>query len=247
MGQFIETQQALVSEAKLKRLEREQKAKDKKRQEEQEKKLFYLLDEKLANAKDIRKEYLKMSSTFTRTDIVESITIDKNDTYVLIRKYNKLLNLAYNSFKEEAKQQEQEKEKELKKRLEKELKGHFEIASNKLTYQYLTQEEIKNAIIDNISNTQEEAEALSNLYYKILNNTYKGYKYNLQQTNKTIQEEKEEEETTHKRSHMFYITLFSCILFVVLIIIHFVAITKILPGIFVLAFLWYKFKSKFKR
>lgn len=246
MGQFIETQQALVSEAKLKRLEREQKAKDKKRQEEQEKKLFYLLDEKLANAKDIRKEYLKMSSTFTRTEIVESITIDKNDTYVLIRKYNKLLNLAYNSFKEEAKQQEQEKEKELKKRLEKELKDHFNIASNKLTYQYLTQEETKNSIIHNISNTQEEAEALSNLYYKILNNTYKGYKYNLQQTNKTIQEEKEEEEeeeTTHKKSSMFYITLFSCILFVILSIIHFTVITKILPGIFVLAFLWYRFKK----
>lgn len=104
MGQFIDTQQGLLSEAKQKRLEREHKKLDKERHEKQELELFYSLENMLYNTPKSTKQKQKqeLENVKTRDFIIDKITGgDLKDGYILTQKYNTLLNKAYKPYNEE--------------------------------------------------------------------------------------------------------------------------------------------------
>ena len=108
MGQFIDTQQGLLSEAKQKRLEREQKQQDKKRQQTQEIELFYTLDNIIFNNNLKNKSiiYRKMHEPKEREKLIDLIVENGNlqDVYILTKKYNLILNKVYNGYKLEDKE-----------------------------------------------------------------------------------------------------------------------------------------------
>lgn len=118
MGQFIDTQQGLLSEAKQKRLEREQRKREKQREQELERQLFYYLDS-FFNLEDIsiseyKNQYIKLCHTINRAEIINELTRNPDEVYYLEKKYNSILNNIYRAYKPIYENNKQAKREQLK-------------------------------------------------------------------------------------------------------------------------------------
>lgn len=204
MGTFIETQQALLSEEKQKRLEREEKQRIKARQEYLEQKLYfnieiYLQDKKcnFFESKTIQETYKKLIEF--KDEIILLITKDDKMQYFLHRKYLKILNECYSKYKNIKtinKEEEKEAEKEAERKLHKMFRGSFDFlqVNNRFgshyfksyleVYNFLLKPTTQNQIIECITQNQNIKYLLNKKYLTILNNTYKQYKLLINQ--KTI-------------------------------------------------------------
>lgn len=192
---FIDTQQALVTEEKQKRLEREQVQKDKKRQERQELELFFTIDNILNNTPESKKINVikEISKPKNRDMIIDRVTNNNNlqDIYILTKKYNKILTQAYNGYKytdKDISEAEKEKAKKCELKLFRILRNTLDFKeyhsktnniyfkSNEEIYQFLSTPTQKDYIINTVTNDIETIYILNKKYMAILNNLYKPYK-----------------------------------------------------------------------
>ena len=224
MGAFIDTQQALLSEEKQKRIEREEKQRIKKKQEEAERNLFYKLDIILENK--ACKYFICKTTQGTykyllkyKDNIIFDITKDENILYFLDRKYIKILNDTYKKYQAikiidkqkqmQATKEEAEATKSAELRLFKTLRNTLSLQEyhNKFkdyyfknvneAYYFLLDNTNKDYIINLISNGNlKTIYFLNKKYITILNNLYKPYKL----TEKQQQTPKKENKTTHKKT-----------------------------------------------
>ena len=196
MGAFIETQQAILSEEKQKRLEREERQRIKKKQEEAERNLFYKLDVILENkaCKYFRCKTTQGTYKYLlkyKDNIIFDITKNENILYFLDRKYIKILNETYKKYQVIStidKQKQKDNEKEAEKKLHKIIKNKFDFLEmhtkniNKTfktyfeIYNFLSNPLIKDEIIDLCTNNENIKFLLNKKYMTILNNIYKPYK-----------------------------------------------------------------------
>lgn len=122
MGQFIDTQQGLLSEAKHKRLEREAAKKEKERLQRLEMELYNILDsyfsDDLINKIEYKEQYVRLSHARNKHRIINELTKDDKEVYYLEKKYNTLLNNVYNGYKTYWNERYKNNDKQYSKQLE---------------------------------------------------------------------------------------------------------------------------------
>lgn len=250
MGQFIDTQQGLLSEAKQKRLEREQKQKDKKRQQTQEIELFYTLDNIIFNNSSYKKDYIfkDLHKPKNRDAIIDRITNGSlEDSYILAKKYNAILSNVYNGYKlndKEITKAETETIKKSELKLFRILKNtldfkeyHSKHASHYFkdrqeAYNFLIIPKNKDYIIETITSDIEKTYVLNKKYSTILNSLYRPYKQTEKQTETKTQQKTIKQVQTKKKNNGF-IWFISIILGIAISIIKIIGYFVILPLILI--------------
>lgn len=117
MGVFTEQVQGLVSEERTKRQERQRKEKQKARQEELKKYLYFILSSYFTEADEIEYKniYLNLLKNGTKWEIISEITKKEQEEYFLDINYSTILNKVKNNYMilyRELQKEEKEKEKE---------------------------------------------------------------------------------------------------------------------------------------
>lgn len=257
MGQFIETQSQLVSEAKQARLERQQAKRNKTNIEYAKNRLkSYFLTAFETNSiydknkniyynfNNAKETYLKLLNINIKDNIIYSII--KKDYWENIELIQAIDNLyisqlkkVYQPYKEIYMEQQRQQEKLLEQKLFKKFQYCFNQYNNENMYKKLIQKDIKNQILfDIMPNNDKLYYDLFFKYDNILNKTYKSIQKSINIKPQKQQQERKQKETKTKKSKLFI--LFSIVgiilLFILLLGVRILAYILI-PFIFIISFI----------
>ena len=228
MGVFTEqvqnvanSQKELISEAKRKRLEREETKRQKEKLEQLEMNLYNMLDsyfnDEEIERKDYKRQYVRLSHAQNKHNIIDELTKNDKEVYYLEKKYNSILNNVYNGYKtywnDKNEQKDSLKKAELK--LYRTLKNtltlrelhtrqqSYYFKTNQEAYEFLIKANNKDLIINILSQTTEQRYLLDKKYFTILNNLYKPFKLDSkatkQQSKQTILLKQEKQQKRKQR------------------------------------------------
>ena len=217
MGVFTEqvqnvanSQKELISEAKRKRLEREETKRQKEKLEQLEMNLYNILDsyfnDEEIERKDYKKQYIILSHAHNKHKIIDELTKNDKEVYYLEKKYNSILNNVYNGYKtywnDKYKNEQKDSLKKAELKLYRTIKNTLtlrELHTRQQSYYFKTSQEAynflikannKDLIINMLSQTTEQRYLLDKKYFTILNNLYKPFKMDFktvkQQSKQTI-------------------------------------------------------------
>ena len=203
MGVFTEqvqnvatSQKELISEAKKKRLEREETKRQKEKLEQLEMNLYNILDsyfndEEIAR-KDYKKQYIILSHAHNKHNIIDELTKNDKEVYYLEKKYNSILNNVFNGYKtfwnDKYKNEQKDSLKKAELKLYRTIKNVLtlrELHTRQQSYYFKTSQEAynflikannKNLIINILGQTTEQRYLLDKKYFTILNTLYKPFK-----------------------------------------------------------------------
>lgn len=203
MGVFTEqvqnvatSQKELISEAKRKRLEREETKRQKEKLEQLEMSLYNILDsyfnDEEIKRRDYKKQYIILSHAHNKHNIIDELTKNDKEVYYLEKKYNSILNNVYNGYKTYWNNKYKDEQKDSLKRAELKL---YRTLKNTLTlrelhtrqqsyyfktsqeaYNFLIKANNKDLIINMLGKTTEQRYLLDKKYFTILNTLYKPFK-----------------------------------------------------------------------
>lgn len=230
MGVFTEqvqnvatSQRELISEAKRKRLEREETKRQKEKLEQLEMNLYNILDsyfnDEEIERKDYKRQYVRLSHAQNKHNIIDELTKNDKDVYYLEKKYNSILNNVYNGYKTYWNNKYKDEQKDSLKKAELKL---YKTIKNVLTlrelhtqqqsyyfntsqeaYEFLTKANNKDLIINMLTQTTEQRYLLDKKYFTILNNLYKPFKLDSkatkQQSKQTILLKQEKQQKRKQR------------------------------------------------
>lgn len=209
MGVFTEqvqnvanSQKELISEAKRKRLEREETKRQKEKLEQLEMNLYNILDsyfnDEEIDRKDYKRQYIRLSHAQNKHNIIDELTKNDKEVYYLEKKYNSILNNVYNGYKTYWNNKYKDEQKDSLKKTELKL---YRTIKNTLTlrelhtqqqsyyfktsqeaYDFLTKVNNKDLIINTLTQTTEQRYLLDKKYFTILNNLYKPFKLDFKAT-----------------------------------------------------------------
>ena len=203
MGVFTEqvqnvatSQKELISEARRKRLEREETKRQKEHLEQLEISLYNILDsyfnDEEIKRKDYKKQYVRLSHAQNKHNIIDELTKNDKEVYYLEKKYNSILNNVYNGYKTYWNDKYKNEQKDSLKKAELKL---YRTVKNVLTlrelhtrqqsyyfntsqeaYEFLIKANNKNLIINMLGKTTEQKYLLDKKYFNILNTLHKPFK-----------------------------------------------------------------------
>ena len=203
MGVFTEqvqnvatSQRELISEAKRKRLEREETKRQKEKLEQLEMNLYNILDsyfnDEEIERRDYKKQYIILSHAQNKHNIIDELTKNDKEVYYLEKKYNSILNNVYNGYKtywnDKYKNEQKDSLKKAELKLYKTIKNTLtlrELHTQRQSYYFNTSQEAyeflikannKNLIINMLGQTIEQRYLLDKKYFNILNTLYKPFK-----------------------------------------------------------------------
>lgn len=203
MGVFTEqvqnvatNQRELISEAKRKRLEREETKRQKEKLEQLEISLYNILDsyfnDEEIERKDYKRQYVRLSHAHNKHNIIDELTKNDKEVYYLEKKYNSILNNVYNGYKtywnDKYKNEQKDSLKKSELKLYKTIKNVLtlrELHTRQQSYYFKTGQEAynflikannKNLIINILGKTTEQRYLLDKKYFNILNTLYKPFK-----------------------------------------------------------------------
>lgn len=225
MGVFTEqvqnvanSQKELISEAKRKRLEREETKRQKEKLEQLEMNLYNILDsyfnDEEIQRKDYKKQYIRLSHAQNKHNIIDELTKNDKEVYYLEKKYNNILNNVYNGYKtywnDKYKNEQKDNLRKAELKLYKTIKNTLylrELHTRQQSYYFNTRQEAynflikannKDLIINILSQTTEQQYLLDKKYFTILNNLYKPFKLDFktvkQQDKQTISLKQEKQQ-----------------------------------------------------
>lgn len=203
MGVFTEqvqnvatSQKELISEAKRKRVEREEAKRQKEKLEQLEMNLYNILDsyfnDEEIEKRDYKRQYVRLSHAHNKHNIINELTKNDKEVYYLEKKYNSILNNVYNGYKTYWNDKYKNEQKDSLKKAELKL---YRTVKNVLTlrelhtrqqsyyfntsqeaYEFLIKANNKNLIINMLGKTTEQRYLLDKKYFNILNTLYKPFK-----------------------------------------------------------------------
>lgn len=203
MGVFTEqvqnvatSQKELISEAKRKRLEREETKRQKEKLEQLEMNLYNILDsyfnDEEIERKDYKRQYIILSHAHNKHNIIDELTKNDKEVYYLEKKYNSILNNVYNGYKtywnDKYKNEQKDSLKKAELKLYRTIKNVLilrELHTQQQSYYFKTSQEAynflikinnKNLIINMLGKTTEQRYLLDKKYFNILNTLYKPFK-----------------------------------------------------------------------
>lgn len=203
MGVFTEqvqnvatSQRELISEAKRKRLEREETKRQKEKLEQLEMNLYNILDsyfnDEEINRKEYKMQYVRLSHAQNKHNIIDELTKNDKEVYYLEKKYNSILNNVYNGYKtywnDKYKNEQKDSLKKSELKLYRTIKNTLtlrELHTQQQSYYFKTSQEAynflikannKNLIINMLGQTTEQRYLLDKKYFTILNTLYKPFK-----------------------------------------------------------------------
>ena len=203
MGVFTEqvqnvanSQKELISEAKRKRLEREEAKRQKERLEQLEISLYNILDsyfnDEEINRKDYKRQYVRLSHAQNKHNIIDELTKNDKEVYYLEKKYNTILNNVFNGYKtfwnDKYKNEQKDSLKKAELKLYRTLKNtltlrelhtrqqSYYFKTSQEAYEFLTKANNKDLIINMLTQTTEQRYLLDKKYFTILNTLYKPFK-----------------------------------------------------------------------
>lgn len=225
MGVFTEqvqnvatSQKELISEAKRKRLEREETKRQKEKLEQLEMNLYNILDsyfnDEEIKRRDYKNQYIRLSHAHNKHNIIDELTKNDKEVYYLEKKYNSILNNVYNGYKtywnDKYKNEQKDSLKKSELKLYRTIKNTLtlrELHTRQQSYYFKTSQEAyeflikannKNLIIDMLGKTTEQKYLLDKKYFTILNNLYKPFKMDSkainQQSKQTISLKQEKQQ-----------------------------------------------------
>lgn len=230
MGVFTEqvqnvatSQRELISEAKRKRLEREETKRQKEKLEQLEMNLYNILDsyfnEEEIEKKDYKKQYIILSHAHNKHNIIDELTKNDKEVYYLEKKYNSILNNVYNGYKtywnDKYKNEQKDSLKKAELKLYKTIKNililrelhtqqqSYYFNTSQEAYEFLIKANNKDLIINMLTQTTEQRYLLDKKYFTILNNLYKPFKMDFktvkQQSKQTILLKQEKQQKRKQR------------------------------------------------
>lgn len=203
MGVFTEqvqnvatSQKELISEAKRKRLEREETKRQKEKLEQLEMNLYNILDsyfnDEEIERKDYKRQYVRLSHAQNKHNIIDELTKNDKEVYYLEKKYNSILNNVYNGYKtywnNKYKDEQKDSLKKSELKLYKTIKNTLNLRelhtrqqsyyfnTNQEAYEFLIKANNKDLIINMLRKTTEQKYLLDKKYFNILNTLYKPFK-----------------------------------------------------------------------
>ena len=209
MGVFTEqvqnvatSQKELISEAKRKRLEREEAKRQKEKLEQLEMNLYNILDsyfnDEEIERKDYKKQYIILSHAQNKHNIIDELTKNDKEVYYLEKKYNSILNNVYNGYKtywnDKYKNEQKDSLKKAELKLYRTLKNTLTLRelhtrqqsyyfnTSQEAYEFLIKANSKNLIINMLGKTTEQRYLLDKKYFTILNTLYKPFKMDFKAT-----------------------------------------------------------------
>lgn len=230
MGVFTEqvqnvanSQKELISEAKRKRLEREETKRQKEKLEQLEMNLYNILDsyfndEEIAR-KDYKRQYIRLSHAQNKHNIIDELTKSDKEVYYLEKKYNTILNNVYNGYKtywnNKYKNEQKDNLKKTELKLYRTIKNvltlrelhtqqqSYYFKTTQEAYEFLIKANNKNLIINMLGKTTEQRYLLDKKYFNILNTLYKPFKMDSktikQQSKQTILPKQEKQQKRKQR------------------------------------------------
>lgn len=230
MGVFTEqvqnvatSQKELISEAKRKRLEREETKRQKEKLEQLEMNLYNILDsyfnDEEIDRKDYKRQYVRLSHAHNKHNIIDELTKNDKEVYYLEKKYNSILNNVYNGYKtywnDKYKNEQKDSLKKAKLKLYRTIKNTLtlrELHTRQQSYYFKTSQEAYNflikpnnkyLIINMLGKTTEQRYLLDKKYFTILNNLYRPFKMDSkatkQQSKQTILLKQEKQQKRKQR------------------------------------------------
>lgn len=230
MGVFTEqvqnvatSQRELISEAKRKRLEREEAKRQKERLEQLEISLYNILDsyfnDEEIERKDYKKQYIILSHAQNKHNIIDELTKNDKEVYYLEKKYNSILNIVYNGYKtywnDKYKNEQKDSLKKSELKLYRTIKNTLtlrELHTRQQSYYFRTSQEAynflikannKDLIINMLSQTTEQRYLLDKKYFTILNTLYKPFKMDFktvkQQSKQSVLSKQEKQQKRKQR------------------------------------------------
>ena len=230
MGVFTEqvqnvanSQKELISEAKRKRLEREEAKRQKERLEQLEISLYNILDsyfnDEEINRKDYKRQYVRLSHAQNKHNIIDELTKNDKEVYYLEKKYNTILNNVFNGYKtfwnDKYKNEQKDSLKKAELKLYRTLKNtltlrelhtrqqSYYFKTSQEAYEFLTKANNKDLIINMLTQTTEQRYLLDKKYFTILNTLYKPFKMDSkatkQQSKQTILLKQEKQQKRKQR------------------------------------------------
>lgn len=211
MGVFTEqvqnvatSQRELISEAKRKRLEREETKKQKEKLEQLEMNLYNILDsyfnDEEINRKDYKEQYTRLSHAQNKHNIIDELTKNDKEVYYLEKKYNSILNNVFNGYKtfwnDKYKDEQKDSLKESELKLYKTIKNvltlrelhtqqqSYYFNTSQEAYEFLIKANNKDLIINMLGKTTEQKYLLDKKYFNILSTLYKPFKMDSKATKK---------------------------------------------------------------
>ena len=190
------SQKELISEAKRKRLEREEAKRQKEHLEQLEISLYNILDsyfnDEEIEKKDYKKQYIRLSHAQNKHNIIDELTKNDKEVYYLEKKYNSILNNVYNGYKtywnDKYKNEQKDSLKKSELKLYRTIKNTLtlrELHTRQQSYYFNTSQEAyeflikpnnKDLIINMLTQTTEQRYLLDKKYFNILNTLYKPFK-----------------------------------------------------------------------
>ena len=230
MGVFTEqvqnvatSQRELISEAKRKRLEREETKRQKEKLEQLEMNLYNILDsyfnDEEIERKDYKKQYIILSHAQNKHNIIDELTKNDKEVYYLEKKYNSILNNVYNGYKtywnDKYKNEQKDSLKKAELKLYRTLKNTLTLRelhtrqqsyyfnTSQEAYEFLTKANNKNLIINILGKTTEQRYLLDKKYFNILNTLYKPFKMDFktvkQQSKQSISSKQKKQQKRKQR------------------------------------------------
>jgi len=230
MGVFTEqvqniatSQRELISEAKRKRLEREEAKRQKEKLEQLEINLYNILDsyfnDEEIERKDYKKQYVRLSHARNKHKIIDELTKNDKEVYYLEKKYNSILNNVYNGYKtywnDKYKNEQKDSLKKSELKLYRTIKNvltlrelhtrqqSYYFNTSQEAYEFLIKANNKNLIINILGKTTEQRYLLDKKYFTILNTLYKPFKMDFktvkQQSKQTILLKQEKQQKRKQR------------------------------------------------
>lgn len=229
MGVFTEqvqnvatSQRELISEAKRKRLEREETKRQNEKLEQLEMNLYNILDsyfnDEEIERKNYKKQYVRLSHAHNKHNIIDELTKNDKEVYYLEKKYNNILNNVYNGYKtywnNKYKNEQKDGLKKSELKLYRTIKNTLTLRelhtrqrsyyfnTNQEAYEFLIKPNNKNLIINILGKTTEQRYLLDKKYFTILNTLYKPFKMDfktVKQQSKQIISSKQEKQQKRKQ------------------------------------------------
>ena len=252
------SQRELISEAKRKRLEREEAKRQKERLQLLEMQLYNALngyfDNEIIKDRNYKEQYIKLTYISNKMEIINELTQNEQQEFYLSKKYNSILNNVYTSYKtlynnKIKNNSELKLYRTLKNTLErKELhtrSGSHYFKTTEEAYNFLIMPVSKDLIINIISNDIETSYKLDKKYFNILNTLYKPYKLANKQlkTNeqyKTLNNKIKSIRTENKKNHNAFILIISTIFAILIEAIKIFCYIFIVPLVFIISFFIHK-------
>ena len=230
MGVFTEqvqnvatSQRELISEAKRKRLEREETKRQREKLEQLEMSLYNILDsyfnDEEIERKDYKRQYIRLSHAQNKHNIIDELTRNDKEVYYLEKKYNNILNNVYNGYKtywnDKYKNEQKDNLKKAELKLYRTIKNtltlrelhtrqqNYYFKTSQEAYEFLIKANNKDLIINILTQTTEQRYLLDKKYFTILNTLYKPFKLDSktakQQDKQTISLKQEKQQKRKQR------------------------------------------------